>query len=100
MPSKHLKIENLDDFQELTLEDACIIQGGITVEEVESPAPQVEERIAYPLPTPVPIPCYPLPFPRHPRGRKRQPKRDSHSPCICSPYPTKGGKLPWCAVIL
>lgn len=99
MPSTRLKIENLDNFQELAFEDSSIIQGGMLAEDAESAEMPAAERIAYPLPHPVP--CYPLPVLRRPgKRRKPRPKPDYGHPCVCSPYPTKKGRLPWCAVIL
>jgi hypothetical protein len=73
MSSKRLKIENLnqDYLQELTWDEISSLSGGMTV------APQPEERIirpGFPYPRPYYIPC--------------------------TLYPTQGGKLPWCAVIL
>ena len=98
MSSNRLKIENLDSLQELTFEDSSIIQGGMLAEDAESATLPAEARIAYPLPHP--IPCYPLPVAHRPRKRKPRPKSDYGHPCVCSPYPTKKGRLPWCAVIL
>ncbi|GAB4540739.1 MAG: hypothetical protein Tsb0014_32190 [Pleurocapsa sp.] len=73
MSNKRLKIDNLDQdyLKELTNEEISSLSGGMTVAQLP------EERIIKPdFPTPRP---YPIP---------------------CTLYPTKGGKLPWCAVIL
>ncbi|MEM1255645.1 MAG: hypothetical protein AAGI69_24675 [Cyanobacteria bacterium P01_H01_bin.21] len=106
MANKCLKIENLDNLEELTAEELFFIQGGATVETAKSVEIETagsmrikpEELIAYPLPPhpdpvplPLPVPCY--------GGRWPYPKPNK-IPCVCSPFPTKDGKLPWCAVIL
>ncbi len=90
-----LQIQDLDTMQELTAEELSPVQGGLSIRKIDLPglekAPDVDlttgriapiGRIAYPFPRP--FPCYPLP-PRPP---------------ICTNFPTKGGHLPWCAVIL
>lgn len=107
--TKHLKIQDLDNFQEdlsqeFATTDLAIIQGGIALESDDQllayPLPEPEP---YPLPEPEPKP-YPLPLPPY--------------PCCCYtpyPYPDKPIKLDsqytvessekllvswWCPVIL
>ncbi|MGD1949698.1 MAG: hypothetical protein ACFB14_08640 [Leptolyngbyaceae cyanobacterium] len=104
MEKKRLKIQNLDNLQELTPAEIFAIQGGITAEEVAPVELDVElvdaedRLIYYPLPTdpiPYPVPCggpRPHPRPRRPRPIKQR--------CFRSPYPTKRDDIPWCAVIL
>ncbi|MBT9314435.1 hypothetical protein [Leptothoe spongobia] len=110
MVNKRFKIENLDNLEDLTSEELSLIQGGMTIAVAEPQAGpteakadsvelQAEELIAYPLPLPPqPIP-YPLPIPCYHGGHRPYPK-PKYIPCVCSPYPTKDGDLPWCAVIL
>ena len=104
MTTQHLKIENLDTIQELSTKDFLAIQGGASVEETASITLSTdlptnlptEGRIAYPfpkgpIPLPYPIPCY---------GGHQPPTKPKPHGCFCSPYPTKGGVIPWCAVVL
>ena len=70
MANKRLKIENLDNLQELTTEGVSSIEGGLSLgQESDLQIAPIES-----LPQEEP---YPLTF-----------------------YPTKDGKLPWCAVVL
>ncbi|MGB3401069.1 MAG: hypothetical protein WBA77_00085 [Microcoleaceae cyanobacterium] len=105
--TKHLKIQDLDNFQEdlsqeFATTDLAIIQGGIA--EARIAIDSDEELIAYPYPEPEPLPLpepepYPIPLPPYPTY-----------PCGChTPYPypekpIKGGDYSligwWCPVIL
>ena len=90
MASKRLKIENLDNLQELNAEEVFSIQGGLSEEDSELKPSELSlesKRLIYrdfPLPDkpdfPYSLPDRPLPW------------------IPCSPHPD--GKLPWCAVIL
>jgi hypothetical protein len=92
MTNKRLIIENLDNLQELNHEEFSAIQGGLTLVDGYDIKLPIEERLIYPGPN-QPVELYPLP---------EQPIKPYYPlPYIpCSPYPTKEGKLPWCAVIL
>ncbi|NES06104.1 MAG: hypothetical protein F6K22_26825 [Okeania sp. SIO2F4] len=95
MTNKRLKIENLDNLEELNTEEVFSIQGGLSVEfpiediSIEKVDISIKEKLIYPV-EPGPIKPYPLPYCR------------PYPLPYCRPYPTKGGKLqlPWCAVVL
>lgn len=89
MSSKRLKIENIQNFEELNIEELSSIGGGLTLAESEMRIAPEAFPETYPRRKPKP---YPLP------DRDPEPYPLPHYPC--SPYPTKRGKLPWCAVIL
>ncbi len=101
MTNNRLKIENLDNLQDLTSDQLQVIEGGMTVAEAAPVELEAEARIAHPFPTkPIPLPYpRPYPIPCYPGGGRPHPKLISRK-CICTPYPTKDSKLPWCAVIL
>ena len=98
MANKRLKIENLDNLQELNAEEVFSIQGGLSEENPELKVSELSvesKRLIYPdFPAPLPDkPDFPYPLPDRPT------RPNLPLPCIpCSPYPD--GKLPWCAVIL
>ncbi len=96
MTNKRLIIENLDNLEELNTEEVFSIQGGLLVDYpvieekldisiAEKVDFSIKDKLIYPVKPikPYPLPCYPYPLPP-----------------VCSPYPTKGGNLPWCAVVL
>ena len=90
MVNKRLKIENLDNLQELTTEGVSSIQGGLSI---AGPEPYPTTPKPWPRPKPMPD------WPKHDYWTKPyQPYPLPHPPCTY--YPTKDGKLPWCAVIL
>ena len=82
MATKRLKIEDLQDIniRELTEEEAASLQGGMLV---------ADERYN---------PYYPKPD--YPKPDYPPTKPPIIRPFPCTNYPTKDGKLPWCAVIL
>ncbi|WP_426589444.1 hypothetical protein [Dapis sp. BLCC M229] len=90
MTNKRLKIENLDNLEELNTEEVFSIQGGlladspITAEKVDI---SIEDKLIYPV-KPGPIKPYPLPYCR------------PYPLPYCHPYPIKDGKLLWCPVVL
>ena len=87
MANKRLKIENLDNLQELNAEEVSLLQGGEA--ELKALEPSVEpERLIYVDPD-NPKPYYPLPvWPPYP----------------CKPYPIKSkdgiALLHWCPIAL
>ena len=93
MANKRMKIENLDNLEELNTEEVFSIQGGLSVEfpiediSIEKVDISIEDKLIYPV-EPGPIEPYPLPCYPYPR------------PYPCSPYPIKDWKLSWCAVPL
>ena len=98
MASKRLKIENLDNLQELNAEEVFSIQGGLSEEDSELKASELSvesKRLIYrDFPYPLPDkPDFPYPLP----DRPTKPYWSlPHIPCSLRP----DGKLPWCAVIL
>ncbi|NEP19270.1 MAG: hypothetical protein F6J97_20635 [Leptolyngbya sp. SIO4C1] len=98
--TQRLAINNLENLQPLTAEDLIAIQGSLSLIDepiaVEADQPDnqppeapTSEALFYPLP---PYPPKPVP---HPKPYEPWPP---YYPC--SPFPTKDGRLPWCAVIL
>ncbi len=93
MTNKRMKIENLDNLEELNTEEVFSIQGGfladssiedISIEKVDI---SIEDKLIYPV-EPVPIKPYPLPYCR------------PYPLPYCHPYPIKDEKLLWCPVVL
>ncbi|MEM9088564.1 MAG: hypothetical protein AAGC93_07445 [Cyanobacteria bacterium P01_F01_bin.53] len=91
MKKHRLIIQNLDNLQALSLEEISSVRGSLSIAYPE-PAPQPPKDRVY-------FPDRPHPkWPKHPSPRPKPYPRPY--PIPCSPYPTKGGSLPWCAVIL
>ncbi len=101
MTNKRLTIENLDNLEELNTDEVFSIEGGLLIdssikaEKVDISIPEkvdisIEDKLIYPVePGPIkPFKPYPLPYCR------------PYPLPYCHPYPTKGGNLPWCAVVL
>ena len=84
MINKRLKIDNLDNLQELTTEEVVSIQGGwFSKHEPKNPHEKWPSK-----PDWNPKPGYP----------KTDWSTKAYHPW--SPHPSKGSKLPWCAVVL
>ena len=87
MASKRLKIENLEYLDPLNTEEVFRLQGGEGKSRIPEPKSLIYVDAENPMPKrPPERPKWPIyhPLPHYP----------------CSHYPTKNGKLPWCAVIL
>ena len=93
-----LQIQDLDTLQDLSSEDLSPVQGGLSIRsndisaelDTSSEFKLISSRIKLKgrIISPPPISIHPCPPPIPIR------------PPICTNFPTEGGHLPWCAVIL
>ena len=102
MSNKRLKIENLENLQELTTEEFSSIEGGLSLVADPGHALPIEwEPEPLPHPYPTPIDCYPKPVPK-PLPCHIKPIEDPIY--IDSKYPVKEDDIiihiSWCPVVL